>query len=230
MRSRPDNSFPHARKSSVAGLTLIELILTIGIILILSSAAIPVFRMTIQHRKETELRYDLREMRNAIDRYKDDADKNLIRTEVGSQNYPPDLQTLVDGVSIAAGGASGGVGGISASALAGASGTGQFGSAGTPQLGAGQAGGASPFGAAGGSSTSLGIPALGSAGSASSNLPNKVRYLRKIPLDPMTGKSDWGLRAVQDDPDSDSWGGHNVFDVYSQSQAIAMDGSKYSDW
>jgi prepilin-type N-terminal cleavage/methylation domain-containing protein len=235
MRNRPNNSFPDSRKSSNAGLTLIELILTVGIILILSSAAIPMFRMTIQHRKESELRYDLREMRNAIDRYKDDADKNLIRTEVGSQNYPPDLQTLVDGVSISAGGAGGGVGGISASALAGASGTGQFGSAGTPQLGAGQPGGASP-GAAGGasgfgsSSTSLGIPALGSAGSASSDLPSKVRYLRKIPVDPLTGKPDWGLRAVQDDPDSDSWGGHNVFDVYSQSQAIAMDGSKYSDW
>ena len=108
------------------------------------------FRITIQHRKESELRYDLREMRNAIDRYKDDADKNLIRTEVGSQNYPPDLQTLVDGVTVSAGG--GGAGGISASALAGASNTGQFGSAGTPQLGAGQAGGASQFGpgAAGG--------------------------------------------------------------------------------
>jgi hypothetical protein len=166
-------------------------------------------------------------MRNAIDRYKDDADKNLIRTEVGSQNYPPDLQTLVDGVTVSAGG--GGAGGISASALAGASGTGQFGSAGTPQLGAGQASGASQFGpgAAGG------IPSIGSTGSASqamSGTPSKVRYLRKIPVDPMTGKADWGLRSVQDDPDSTSWGGSNVFDVYSQSQATATDGTKYSDW
>ena len=119
-------------------MTLIELILTCGILLILSSAAIPMFRITIQHRKESELRYDLREMRNAIDRYKDDADKNLIRTEVGSQNYPPDLQTLVDGVNISGGGAGRESGGISASALAGASNTGQFGSAGTPQLGAGR--------------------------------------------------------------------------------------------
>jgi general secretion pathway protein G len=208
-------------------MTLLELILTVGILLVLSSAAIPMFRITIQHRKETELRYDLREMRNAIDRYKDDADKNLIRTEVGSQNYPPDLQTLVDGVTVSAGG--GGAGGISASALAGASGTGQFGSAGTPQLGAGQAGGASQFGpgAAGG------IPSIGSTGSASqamSGTPSKVRYLRKIPVDPMTGKADWGLRSVQDDPDSTSWGGSNVFDVYSQSQATATDGTKYSDW
>jgi len=208
-------------------MTLLELILTPGILLVLSSAAIPMFRITIQHRKETELRYDLREMRNAIDRYKDDADKNLIRTEVGSQNYPPDLQTLVDGVTVGAGG--GGAGGISASALAGASNTTQFGSAGTPQLGAGQAGGTSPFGpgAAGG------IPSIGSTGNAGlgmSGTPTKVRYLRKIPVDPMTGKPDWGLRSVQDDPDSTSWGGSNVFDVYSQSQATATDGTKYSDW
>jgi general secretion pathway protein G len=224
---RRQTSFPRAKKARVAGMTLLELILTTGILLVLSTAAIPMFRITIQHRKESELRYDLREMRNAIDRYKDDADKNLIRTEVGSQNYPPDLQTLVDGVTVSAGG--GGAGGISASALAGASGTGQFGSAGTPQLGAGQAGGASPFGqgAAGG------IPSLGStgnAGQAASDTPSKVRYLRKIPVDPMTGKPDWGLRSVQDDPDSTSWGGSNVFDVYSQSQATASDGTKYSDW
>jgi len=208
-------------------MTLLELILTIGILLVISTAAIPAFRVTIQHRKESELRYDLREMRNAIDRYKDDADKNLIRTEVGSQNYPPDLQTLVDGVTVSAGGS--GPGGISASALAGASGTSQFGSTGTPQLGAGQAGGASQFGPG----ATGGIPSIGSTGSAGqamSDTPSKVRYLRKVPVDPMTGKPDWGLRSVQDDPDSTSWGGSNVFDVYSQSQATAADGTKYSDW
>ena len=118
---RRQTSFPRARRNRIAGMTLLELILTCGILLVLSAAAIPMFRITIQHRKESELRYDLREMRNAIDRYKDDADKNLIRTEVGSQNYPPDLQTLVDGVTMSAGG--GGAGGISASALAGASNT-----------------------------------------------------------------------------------------------------------
>lgn|SRR6476660_444244 len=227
MQMHRQTSIPLPRRNRIAGLTLIELVLTTGILLILSSAAIPMFRMTIQHRKEAELRYDLREMRNAIDRYKDDADKNLIRTEVGSQNYPPDLQTLVDGVSISGGG--GGAGGISASALAGASNTSQFGSAGTPQLGAGQNGGASQFGAG----ARGGIPALGSAGSSgqvATDAPTKVRYLRKIPVDPMTGKAEWGLRAVQDDADSTSWGGHNVFDVYSQSQATAVDGTKYSDW
>jgi len=217
MRRR--TSIPRARRSRIAGLTLIELILTCGILLILSAAAIPMFRITIQHRKESELRYDLREMRNSIDRYKDDADKNLIRTEVGSQNYPPDLQTLVDGVNISGGGGGAGAGGLSASALAGASNTSQFGSAGTPQMGAGAAGGISQFGSA-----------LGSASQAMSGSTSKVRYLRKIPVDPLTGKADWGLRAVQDEPDSDSWGGHNVFDVYSKSTATAIDGTKYSDW
>jgi general secretion pathway protein G len=201
-------TMPGNRGSRVAGMTLIELIMTCGILLILSAAAIPMFRITIQHRKEAELRYDLRQMRNAIDRYKDDADKNLIRTEVGSQNYPPDLQTLVDGVSISAAGA----GGISAAALATASNSpfGATGATGTP--GVGQSG------------------ASGTAGGALSDLPNKVRYLRKIPVDPLTGKAEWGMRAVQDDADSTSWGGHNVFDVYSQSQATAIDGTKYSDW
>ena len=224
---RRQTSFPRARRSRVAGLTLIELILTCGILLILSTAAIPMFRMTVQHRKESELRYDLREMRNAIDRYKDDADKNLIRTEVGSQNYPPDLQTLVDGVTISAGG--GGAGGISASALAGASNTTQFGSAGTPQLGReGQRDNSAIWRGSDGRHSGAGINRH--CGQAMSDTPSKVRYLRKIPVDPMTGKPDWGLRAVQDDPDSTSWGGSNVFDVYSQSQATATDGTKYSDW
>ena len=170
-------------------------------------------------------------MRNAIDRYKDDADKNLIRTEVGSQNYPPDLQTLVDGVDIS--NAGGGAGGISASALAGASNTGQFGSAGTSQFGSS---GASQFSTpqfgSGTTNSTTGNSTQGStAGQSLSAAPSKVRYLRKIPVDPMTGKPDWGLRAVQDDPDSNSWGGHNVFDVYSQSQAISSDEkTKYSDW
>jgi general secretion pathway protein G len=191
-----ETAFPRRRYESNAGLTLLELIFTIGILLVLSTAAIPVFQMTVQHRKEAELRYQLREMRTAIDRFKDDADKNLIRTEVGSENYPPDLQTLVDGVTV-----SGGTGGIGVSAAAVAS-------------------------ASNGSLSQ----SLSSAGTALNDMPSKVRYLRKIPVDPMTGKAEWGMRSVQDDPDSTSWGGHNVFDVYSQSTGTATDGSKYSNW
>jgi len=145
-------------------LTLLELIIASSILLILASAALPVARYTIVRQKEAELRYDLRTMRDAIDRYKDLADQHLIRTELGSENYPPDLETLVKGV----------------------------------QLGAGS--------------------------------DRKIRFLRQVFKDPMTGQTDWGLRAVQDDPDSTSWGGKNVFDVYTKSQGTALDGTKYSDW
>ena len=180
-------------------MTLIELILACAILAILSSAALPLARMTVQRQREAELHRTLREMRTAIDRYKDDADKNLIRTEVGSQNYPPDLLTLVDGVTVSI--PANAPAGISASALATAS----------------------------GGSAQTAAAAMPTATSAS-DLPNKVRYLRKIPIDPMTGKADWGMRAVQDDADSGSWSGHNVFDVSSQSTATAIDGTKYSDW
>jgi general secretion pathway protein G len=197
MRSR--NAGRAAAWSRVAGMTLLELIMACAILAILASAALPIARMTVQRQREAELRRVLREMRTAIDRYKDDADKNLIRTEVGSQNYPPDLQTLVDGVTVSV--PANAPAGISASALATASG-----------------------GSAGASAGTSATSTLGS------DVPNKVRYLRKIPVDPMTGKAEWGLRAVQDDPDSDSWSGHNVFDVYSQSTATAIDGTKYKDW
>jgi general secretion pathway protein G len=152
------------RNSSQAGMTLLELIIACSILLILSSAALPIFKYTVIRQKEAELHRDLREMRDAIDRYKDTADRNQIRVEIGSEGYPPDLETLVKGV----------------------------------QLGAGN--------------------------------DRKIRFLRKIPVDPMTGKAEWGLRAVQDDPDSTSWGGKNVFDVYSKSIGTALDGTKYSDW
>lgn len=145
-------------------MTLLELIIACSILLVLSAAALPIAKYTIIRQKETELRRDLREMKDAIDRYKDAADRNQIRVEIGSEGYPPDLETLVKGV----------------------------------QLGA--------------------------------SSDRKIRFLRKIPVDPMTGKAEWGLRAVQDDPDSSSWGGKNVFDVYSTSTATALDGTKYSDW
>lgn len=152
------------RSSSEAGMTLLELIIACSILVILASAALPIARYTIQRQKEAELRRDLREMKDAIDRYKDLADRNLIRVEVGSEGYPPDLETLVKGV----------------------------------QLGAGN--------------------------------DHKIRFLRKVPVDPMTGRPEWGLRSVQDDPDSTSWGGKNIFDVYSKSQGTALDGTKYSQW
>jgi general secretion pathway protein G len=152
--------------SPEAGMTLLELIIACSILLILASAALPIARYTIVRQRESELRYDLRDMRKAIDRYKDLADRNLIRVEVGSEGYPPDLETLVKGV------------------------------------------------------------ALGGTGAVGKN----IRFLRRIPVDPMTGRTEWGLRAVQDDVDSNSWGGKNVFDVYSKSTGIAMDGTKYSDW
>jgi general secretion pathway protein G len=160
----PKNLSIRRRLSSEAGMTLLELIIACSILVILSSAALPVARFSIIHRKEAELHRDLREMKDAIDRYKDLADQHLIRTELGSENYPPDLETLVNGV----------------------------------QLGA--------------------------------SSDRKIRFLRKIPVDPMTGRAEWGLRAVQDDPDSTSWGGKNIFDVYSKSQATASDGTRYADW
>ena len=149
---------------SERGMTLLELILACAILMILSSAALPIARFTIIHKKEELLRYDLRQMRDAIDRYKDLADSNKIRVEVGTEGYPPDLETLVKGVKVGAGD------------------------------------------------------------------DKKVRFLRRIPVDPMTGQSDWGLRAVSDDPDSRSWAGKNVFDVYSKSQSTASDGTRYGDW
>ena len=107
------------RRITQAGMTLLELIIACGILLVLSSAALPLARVTIKRQREAELRRDLRELRDSIDRYKTDADKNLIRTEVGSENYPPDLETLVTGVNISAPSQNG----ISAAALAAASGT-----------------------------------------------------------------------------------------------------------
>jgi general secretion pathway protein G len=151
------------RMNSQAGMTLIELILACSILVVLASAALPVARYSIVRAKESELHRDLREMKDAIDRYKDYADQQKIRVEVGSENYPPDLDTLVKGVQV-----------------------------GTAE--------------------------------------KKIRFLRKVPVDPMTGQADWGLRCVTDEPDSQSWCGKNVFDVYSKSQGTALDGTKYSDW
>lgn len=146
---------------SFRGFTVVELIVAMTILMILTAAAVPVARITIQRSKERELRRDLWEMRDAIDRYKDAADRGAFQVKVDSQGYPPDLDTLVKGVD--------------------------------------------------------------------SN-GKKLRFLRHIPIDPMTGKTDWGIRSMQDDPDSDSWGGQNVFDVYTKSDGTGLDGTKYKTW
>ena len=144
------------------GVTLLEMIIVITILLVLMGAAVPVVRISVKRQKETELRRDLWEMRSAIDRYKDAADKNAFQIKLGTEGYPPDLDTLVNGVEVAGG--------------------------------------------------------------------KKLRFLRRIPVDPMTGNKEWGLRSMQDDPQSDSWGGQNVFDVYSKSDGTGLNGIKYKDW
>jgi general secretion pathway protein G len=149
------------RRKGERGLTLVELIVTVAILAILAAGAAPIARYKVKRDKERELRYDLWTMRDAIDKYKDAADKGAFQTKVDSQNYPPDLETLVEGVDVQS---------------------------------------------------------------------KKVKFLRRIPIDPMTGKQEWGLRSMQDDPTSDSYGGQSVFDIYSKSQGTALDGTKYSDW
>jgi general secretion pathway protein G len=144
-----------------SGLTLVELIICVAIVAILASAAIPIARFQVKREKERELRRDLWEIRDAIDRYKDAADKGAMQIKADSLGYPPDLETLVNGVDIQ---------------------------------------------------------------------DKKVKFLRRIPVDPMTGNTEWGLRSNQDDADSDSFGGQNVFDVHTKSQGTALDGTKYSTW
>jgi general secretion pathway protein G len=142
------------------GFTLIELIVATTILAILVGMAVPIARNTVAREREHELRADLWMLRDAIDRYKDAADKGAFQTKVGSDNYPPDLDTLVTGVDVAG---------------------------------------------------------------------KKLKFLRRIPVDPMT-KQEWGMRSTQDDKDSNSWGGQNVFDVYTKSDQTALDDTKYKDW
>ena len=144
--------------------TLIELIAAMAIMLLLASIALPLARVHAQRLRELELRRDLRELRQALDRYKDLSDRGMIPPKADGYGYPPDLETLVKGVEL--------------------------------------------------------------KGAAST----KYKFLRRIPVDPMTGKPNWGMRSIQDDPDSRSWSGQNVFDVYSQSQGRALDGTAYADW
>jgi len=192
----------HREDSSQAGMTLLELIIACAILLVLASAAMPVARYTVRRQQEAELHRELREMRDAIDRYKDAADRNLIRVEVGSEGYPPDLETLVKGVDVVS---------QTGGSITGATTPGQ---PLVPSIGFGAARGQTPV----------------QSSSSGQDLIRHVRFLRRIPVDPMTGHAEWGMRAVQDDPDSTSWGGKNVFDVFSLSNGSALDGTKYSDW
>ena len=198
-----------------SGFTLLELIMACAILMVLATSALPVARYTVKRQKEAELRRDLREMRDAIDRYKDAADRNLIRVEVGTEGYPPDLETLVAGVDLA--GQAGGIGGVVAPGA-------------TP---AGQVSAISSlFGATAGGTSGTSITGTGTTGStgAASSTPRHVRFLRRVPVDPMTGQAQWGMRSVSDDPDSSSWGGKDVFDVFSLATGTALDGTRYGAW
>jgi general secretion pathway protein G len=146
------------------GFTLIELLATITIMGILVGMAIPMARNSIKREREAELRIALREMRVAIDKYKEAADMGRIEVPTDTEGYPQTLDALVDGVQL-----------------------------------------------------------IGQAG-------KNLKLLRKIPNDPMTNSTDWGMRSYQDETNSQSWGGQNVFDVYSKSEGIAFDGTRYKDW
>lgn len=156
------------RQGGETGFTFVELVVSAAILAILASGAIPLARVSMKRAKEAELRRSLREMRTAIDKFKDAADQGLISPldlQAGGDNYPKSLQQLVDGVT-------------------------------------------------------LNNDATG----------KKLRFLRRIPIDPMTAQADWRLRASQDDPKSTVWGGSNVYDVMCKSDGTALDGTKYKDW
>jgi general secretion pathway protein G len=148
-----------------AGMTLIELIVAFTILALLTTMAVPLARYRVQRDKEKELRYSLREIRKAIDDYKDATIAGKIEVKLGSDGYPESLKQLVDGVKL----------------LQSAEG-------------------------------------------------KKIKFLRRIPKDPMTGTFEWGMRSTQDDPTSQSWGGQNVFDVYTKSLDHARDGTPYTQW
>jgi general secretion pathway protein G len=150
------------------GYTFIELLVVSTIVLILASAIQPLARVTATRQREAELRRTLRELREAIDKFKDAADLGQIsplEIKAGTEGYPPELQTLVDGVPI-----------------------------------------------------------------ANDVTGRKLKFLRRIPVDPMTRDTEWGLRSYQDEPDATRWGGQNVFDVYTTFEGTALDGTKYRDW
>jgi general secretion pathway protein G len=153
------------RRKNQRGLTLVELIVAFTIMLLLTAMAVPLARYKVRRDRERELRYALREIRTAIDKYKDMCDQNLLGPpEIGTECYPKTLDVLVEGVK------------------------------------------------------------------AAGSVDKKYKFLRRIPADPMTNSTEWGLRSVQDDPDSTAWGGQNVFDVFTKSYERAPDGALYSEW
>lgn len=156
--------FGRARPRIRAGFSLVELLVVCALLAILATVALPAGKFVSRRGKEAELRSDLRTMRNAIDEYKRYSDAGLIAVDAGTDGYPPDLKTLVDGV-----------------------------------------------------------PLVG-------QVDRRARFLREIPTDPMTGEKEWGLRSYQDDPDATSWGGEDVFDVYSMSDGVSLAGEPYSTW
>jgi general secretion pathway protein G len=148
------------------GMTLIELIVAFSILLLLTSMAVPLARYRVRRQKEADLRIALKEIHNAIDKFKDASDQNLLGpVKVDTDGYPESLDQLVKGVEI-----------------------------------------------------------------ANSADGKRIRFLRRIPLDPFTGKREWGIRSTRDDPESLSWGGQNVFAVYSKTYERAADGTPYSQW
>ena len=146
------------------GFTLIELIVSVFVISILVGLAVPLARNSIKREKELELRTALREVRLAIDKYKDMSDRGFIMMKFDTEGYPDKLETLVEGV---------------------------------PMVG---------------------------------QVDKKLKLLRRVPTDPMTNSTEWGMRSYQDDLKSTSWGGQNVFDIYTKSEGVALDGTKYKDW
>ncbi len=157
------------RWANARGFTFVELLVVSTLLIILASAIMPLAKVTMQRQREAELRRSLREMRTAIDKFKDAADAGLIGAMDSEDRRPrairADLETLVEGVSVV-----------------------------NDQSG------------------------------------RKLKFLRRIPIDPMTNSTEWGMRSYQDKPDSTSWGGQNVFDVYTKAQGTALDGTKYRDW
>ena len=166
-KHEPAPGSPCPRKSwqrRDSGLSLLEVLVCITVLLVLAGAVMPVAKTTLKRQKELELRRDLRMIREAIDLYKEYSDKGLIEKEgLDSEGYPPDLETLVEGV---------------------------------PQVGS----------------------------------TKKLKFLRRIPIDPFTHRDEWGLRSYQDDFDSKSWGRQNVYDIYTEYSGTALDGSRYEDW